>query len=116
MSLALTGFTRYGVTTITSSVSPLRKLDDLNRLPSTGTSPRPGALSTRFCELLLSRPAIMKLSPDPSSTVVSARRTVSAGTWKPFSVTDPADDSSDTSRSEERRVGEERRSRWAPYH
>ncbi len=39
----------------------------------------------------------MKLSPEPSSTVVSARRMVSAGIWKPLSVTAPWLDSSDTS-------------------
>ncbi len=39
----------------------------------------------------------MKLWPEPSSTVVSARRTVSAGIVKLFSVTAPWLESSDTS-------------------
>ena len=60
-------------------------------------SPTPGVFLSKFCELLDINPAIMKLCPDPSSTVVSARRIVSAGTWKPLSVTAPWLDSSDTS-------------------
>ena len=47
--------------------------------------------------VLRSSPAIMKLWPEPSSTVVSARRVVSAGTLKLFRVTLPASDSSLTS-------------------
>ncbi len=39
----------------------------------------------------------MKLWPEPSSTVVSARRVVSAGTSKPLSRIAPSVDSSDTS-------------------
>ena len=50
-----------------------------------------------FCALLLSSPAIMKLWPEPSSTVVSARRTVSAGTWTPPMITAPWLESSETS-------------------
>ena len=42
-----------------------------------------------FWALLLINPAIMKLWPEPSSTVVSARRTVKAGIWKPLNVTAP---------------------------
>ena len=43
-------------------------------------------LSLRFC----SSPAIMNDWPEPSSTVVSARRVVSAGTVKLPSFTEPA--------------------------
>src|SRR5690606_29169577 len=97
ISLSSTGFTRYGVTTMTSSVWPLRKFCDLNRLPMIGKSPAPGSLSIVLWALLLIRPAIMKLWPEPSSTVVSARRTVSAGMVKLLIVTAPWLDSSDTS-------------------
>ena len=59
--------------------------------------PRPGALSIVFVALLDNRPAIMKLWPEPSSTVVSARRVTSAGIWKPSKTTAPWLESSDTS-------------------
>src|SRR3546814_4243128 len=45
-----------------------------------GILPRPGTLLTLLEVLLLSKPAIMKLCPEPSSTVVSAERLLSAGT------------------------------------
>src|SRR3546814_6568848 len=45
-----------------------------------GIFPRPGTLLMLLEVLLLSRPAIMKLCPEPSSTVVSADRLLSAGT------------------------------------
>ena len=57
----------------------------------------PGARSIVLVEVLLSRPAIIKLWPEPSSMVVSARRTVNAGTEKPLSVIAPWLESSDTS-------------------
>ena len=44
-----------------------------------GRSPAPGILLIEFWLPLRISPAIMKLWPDPSSTVVSARRIVSAG-------------------------------------
>ena len=47
--------------------------------------------------VLRSKPAIMNDWPEPSSTVVSARRVVSAGTVNPFRVTAPEFDSSLTS-------------------
>src|SRR3546814_19255964 len=53
---------------------------DLKRLPRMGIFPRPGTLLMLLEVLLLSRPAIMKLCPEPSSTVVSADRLLSAGT------------------------------------
>src|SRR3546814_19723229 len=53
---------------------------DLKRLPRMGIFPRPGTLLMLLEVLLLSRPAIMKLCPEPSSTVVSAARLLSAGT------------------------------------
>jgi hypothetical protein len=68
-----------GVTTITSSVSPFLNAVERNSEPSIGRSPAPGSLVIVFCAELLSRPAIMKLWPEPSSTVVSARRTFSPG-------------------------------------
>ena len=73
------GCTMYGVTMITSSLSPRWKSFDLNNAPITGTSPMPGSALVRSVLVRCSRPAMAKLWPLPSSTVVSARRTVSAG-------------------------------------
>jgi len=59
--------------------------------------PRPGV---RAIELELEfriRPAITKLWPEPSSTVVSVRRVVSDGISKPLKRTLPVADSSETS-------------------
>ena len=74
--------TKYGVTTITSSVS-LRWNES-----SSGTArPVPARRRCRVAALPFSvvlscsSPAMAKLWPLASSTVVSARRTVSAGTW-----------------------------------
>ena len=67
---------------ITSSVSLRWKRSERNSAPSTGTSPSPGQRRCRSVRALsCSRPAMAKLWPLPSSTVVSARRTVSAGIW-----------------------------------
>ena len=52
---------------------------------------------TAFHRTLPDVAALPLPTPEPSSTVVSARRTVSAGTWKPLSDTAPWLDSSDTS-------------------
>ena len=65
---------------MTSSVSLRLKALDRKSAPITGRSPRKGALSVELLWVFESRPPIMKLWPEPSSTVVSARRVVSAGT------------------------------------
>src|SRR3546814_17506209 len=80
MDCAFTGVTREGVTTITNSLSFRWNWRDLKRLPRMGIFPRPGTLLMLLEVLLLSRPAIMKLCPEPRSNVVSADRLLSAGT------------------------------------
>ena len=74
-----TGCTTYGVTMITSSSSPRWKSLDLNSAPITGTSPIHGRAFVWSILVFCSNPAMAKLWPLPSSIVVSARRTVSAG-------------------------------------
>src|SRR3546814_14077506 len=74
MDCAFTGFTRYGVTTITNSLSFRWNWRDLKMLPRMGIFHRPGPLLNVLEVLLLSRHAILTLCPDPSPTVVTAAR------------------------------------------
>src|SRR5512132_2553233 len=82
---------------ITSSVSLRRKRSEVNSLPRTGMSPSSGSFFTLWSLLLDNSPAMAKLWPLPSSTVVSARLVRSAGTvitWlKPIGTVEavPAD-------------------------
>ena len=87
----------YGVITITSSVSFRWNRLERNKVPSTGTSPRPGTLSTPVRLVFWSKPAIAKDCPLPSSTVVSARLTDSAGMRRPLTSMAPVSDNSLTS-------------------
>ncbi|MNY58232.1 hypothetical protein D3C86_1945480 [compost metagenome] len=80
------GFTRCGVTTIISSRSSWWKFRFLKKLPRIGRSPRKGILLTLLTVLRLTSPPMTKLSPSPSSTVVSARRVVIEGICTPFSA------------------------------
>src|SRR5262249_47483621 len=75
-----TGATRCGVTTTRSSDSSRWKLDDRNRAPRMGRSPRSGTLS--MVERILSdkRPAIAKLCPSRRRTVVPLSRWTRPGT------------------------------------
>ena len=79
------GLTITGVTMMTSSVWPRLKLFERNSAPSTGTVPRPGIFEAFCDEQFCISPAIAKLWPLARSTVVSARRVLSDGTW--FAVT-----------------------------
>ena len=53
-------------------------------------SPRPGTSFAVIWFVDCTRPAMAKVWPLASSTVVSARRTVSDGTLKPLALTAPA--------------------------
>ena len=61
MSFALTGFTRYGVMTMTSSVSSRWNALERNSAPTTGRSPMPGALEIELLCEFCSNPAIIML-------------------------------------------------------
>ena len=74
---------------IASSVSLRRYRDDRISAPMIGTSPRPGTFDSRFSDVRCNSPAMTKVSPLPSSTVVSARRTVRPGMLKPCNCTPP---------------------------
>ena len=78
------GFTRRGVTTIISSRSSWWKFRFLKNTPITGRSPSSGTLLTLLTVLRLTSPPITKLWPSRNSTVVEARRTISAGTEMPL--------------------------------
>lgn len=82
---------------MTSSVSLRLKAFDRNSEPISGRSPSHGVFSIELSRELDSRPPIIMLWPEPSSSVVSARRVVSAGIEVPLIVTAPSDDSCDTS-------------------
>ena len=71
-----------GVTTMTSSISLLSKLLSRNSEPSTGISPATGRPLLPCVCSVSSRPAMAKVWPLPSSTVVSARLTMSDGTTR----------------------------------
>jgi len=58
----------------------------LKNAPMIGRSPSSGTLSTLDSVLRLTSPPMTKLSPSPSSTVVSARRVTMAGTVAPLIV------------------------------
>ena len=64
---------------ITSSLSWRWKLRELNSGPITGRSFIPGTPSSPWATLLWNNPPMAKLWPLAISTVVSARRVVSAG-------------------------------------
>src|SRR3546814_16533536 len=68
MDCAFTGFTRYGVTTITNSLSFRWNWRDLKRLPRMGIFPRPGTWLMLLEVVLLSRPEIMQYCPEPTPT------------------------------------------------
>ena len=73
------GFTSRGVTMNISSLWSFWNSVDRNSAPMTGTSPRPGNLSSDEVRLFLIRPATMKLCPSRSCTVVSTRLVVMEG-------------------------------------
>ena len=74
IAAARTGFTSRGVTMITNSVSWFSKLVERNRLPIIGIDPRTGNWLMVSLKSRRMRPAMAKLSPSRSSTVVRARR------------------------------------------
>ena len=82
---------------MTSSVSLRLNALERNSAPISGRSPSQGAFSIELSRVLDNRPAIIMLCPDPSSSVVSARRVVRAGMVNLSSVTAPAEEISDTS-------------------
>jgi hypothetical protein len=69
-----TGWTSRGVTMTTSSVSFFWKPELRNRAPRIGTSPSHGIWSALRLWLVCSSPAMARLWPSRSSTVVLARR------------------------------------------
>ena len=75
---------------MTSSVSLLWNRCERNSVPSTGRSPRPGNLLSRFWMSLDIRPPIANDCPLPSSTVVSARRVARPGMTSPLTVIEPS--------------------------
>ena len=78
------GRTMCGVTMMTRSVSFFWYDSRRTTTPSTGTLPSQGSCSIAFLPSLCSSPPITKLWPSRSSTVVEARRTISAGTEMPL--------------------------------
>ncbi len=80
MEPARTGLTNRGVTMITNSVSSFWKLVERNSAPMIGIDPRIGNWRTVSWKSRRSRPAMAKLSPSRSSTVVLARRVCRPGT------------------------------------
>src|SRR3546814_10399955 len=71
-----------------------------NSVPMIGRSPSHGVLSAELLPTFFSRPPMTKLCPEPSSTVVSARRVARAGMVKPPKLTETASLRSEEHKSE----------------